>query len=765
MVNAGNGALIEVASKIWDEPRARGELVKMWLRSRDELQDQTPAEQWSNIYGPIGAAMVQLWRIGGDWPKPFAVTLLGQQIELLETPPRLLAQLNKEQARIHMDAMMLERLCAAKSWDLDKVRWQYEYGIDWALIRDMLFDERLLPAERHALLILTSGGFWSDARRWHAAMEPTGTCTHCFTEIGGDRHQLYDCGCLQWELTNNKLLGRLPDISEFPMDDPGLAPLIEMGLPPRCTIWQPEELEFAEGNIEYGFEGEFFGDGSGIHQEHKDHRVATWGLITLSKHDGDYRMSNAARGRISGWAPTVPRGELKAYNEFLRVAGPGATFIGDCKAVVDAAIHGAPTDWASSRHINADLWRDTLRLQRDHATLPKAAKVTAHRSRGAAETEGETAVRWWTGNHWADHHAKQLARQIADDSTDLKEKLRHQELAKDVMMHLAVATAWNLASRPTPAVKRKKKKPREEAEGAASEHDMRERRSGGWECRWCRGFALSAAGRRALRAKPCVGVTEGQIHPTHSVKQDHGVTWCENCGCYTSRWPRELRRPCKGTPASEAQANVRNRLLRGLPPTTAAYLVDVRAEAEHDVTTATARTMRRNPTTPASARPCGLYLRLPGGPLYRSRVENSNVLAEGMSGQDTSDQADGSSKQSDGEARAAEDHMLQPDIPSITAVPHVAPTPRRDHADDSGGSGRRRLRGKQPRLQVTTPSPSSAPPPANWCSPTAASSWSCRVSVGSGSLPCNKCSRATRLHCRGCRQSLCIECARSRLPC
>ncbi len=374
-------------------------------------------------------------------------------------------------------------------------------------------------------------------------------------------------------------------------------------------------------------------------------------------------------------------------------------------------------------------------------------------------------MRWWTGNHWADHHAKQLARHMAEDSTDLKEKLRHQELAKDVMMHLAVATAWNLASRPSPAVKRKKVKPREGTAGEADDHDMRERRSGGWECRRCRGFALSTAGKRSLRAKPCIDVTEGQIHHTHSVKQDHWITWCERCGCYTSGWPRELRWPCKGTPASEAQANVLNRLLRGLPPTTAAYLVEVRTDAEHDVATTAARARRTSTVTPAPVRPCGLYLRLPGGPLHRPRVKSVDVPTDGVSEHDTYGQADGSSMPSDAGAREAEDHRQRPVIHSLTAVPHDVPTPRRDHADIDGGGGRRRLRGKQPQQQIPAPVSHSEPPPANWCCPTAASSWTCRVSVGSGSLACSKCSRATRLHCRGCRQSLCVECARSRLPC
>ncbi len=86
MTHIGNEAMLEVAAKIWDEARCRGELVKMWLRSRDELSDLSPAARWQGINGPVSAAMVQLWRAGATWPKPFTINIINHDVNLLDTP-------------------------------------------------------------------------------------------------------------------------------------------------------------------------------------------------------------------------------------------------------------------------------------------------------------------------------------------------------------------------------------------------------------------------------------------------------------------------------------------------------------------------------------------------------------------------------------------------------------------------------------------------------------------------------------------------------
>ncbi len=87
----GNTALEAVAAKLWDEPRVRRGLVPTWRMYVDELIDSPTAAQWNCIRGPVGAAMVQLHRVGGQWPKPYVLRLLGHDVNLLTTPPPALS--------------------------------------------------------------------------------------------------------------------------------------------------------------------------------------------------------------------------------------------------------------------------------------------------------------------------------------------------------------------------------------------------------------------------------------------------------------------------------------------------------------------------------------------------------------------------------------------------------------------------------------------------------------------------------------------------
>ncbi len=623
-VTSGNEAMFQVAAKLWDEPRCRADLVKMWLHGRDDLQHLPIAARWRELHGPVGAAMVQLWQAGASWPKPFSIHIMGHDINLLEHPPRLIYQLLRAQSRLRLDMILLERLCIDKGWREQEVKDIYKYGIDWETIRCLLRSNRLLSAEKHALLVVVTGGFWSDVRRWHAGMVPTGSCNACLQCQGTDRHHLHECVGLHWEIIQHRINGRIQYELNPDLDVPGLAPLIEMGLPPLTEQWQPLEVEIREGDIEHGFNGEYFGDGSGYNQDDKIRRVATWSLITQgSTNAGALEIQSMVRGSVPGWASTVPRGELCAYMEFLRVAGPAASFIGDCKVVIDAATSGVPKAWTSARNINADLWREALRLQRDRDTLPPAIKIMSHRSRTSAEEGGMTAVRWWSGNQHADACAKHLAKRLATAPEDEESKVVTPEAVAEILTRIGITAAWNLKVRSAVMRKLPRKQTTSRAADAANPHDIRPRLTGGWDCRRCRGWACGKAGLRALRARPCLEVVSEQVHPSHVMNLDHGVSWCSNCGCYTTRWPRELRRECKGRPSGEAQSNVLRRLTSGLPPTTAAYFERVRQEDAEDALAPEGQTAwprrSRGPPKPPEHKSLGRYLRLPGGPLHRPR--------------------------------------------------------------------------------------------------------------------------------------------------
>jgi hypothetical protein len=116
----------------------------------------------------------------------------------------------------------------------------------------------------------------------------------------------------------------------------------------------------------------------------------------------------------------------------------------------------------------------------------------------------------------------------------------------------------------------------------------------------------SDAGLRVLARRMCRGSMAEQAHASHDLTLSSGVNWCRRCGAYAIRIPRALRLHCRGAPASEAAANVKRRLLRGLPPTTAAIHVAAAkqyAETEEARRSATAATLPPGAATAARAAP------------------------------------------------------------------------------------------------------------------------------------------------------------------
>ncbi len=537
------------------------------------------------------------------------------------------------------------------------------------------------------------------------------------------------------------------------------------------------------------------------------------------------------RGVVDGWTPTVPRGELQAYNTFLRHCGPSATYVGDCKGVVDAATHGVPRKWASSHNINADLWRETLRLQRDHGALPKAEKIKAHRNQAEAGREGgEEGLEQWRGNYVADEQAKSLAKQLAEQGGREKEREAHRRGVMEVIRRVAIGAAWQLkhgaAANEDKKKKGKKSQRARGAEGEGSEdpgrrHEVRPRQQGGWECLRCRGFAVSKSGIKALWKRPCCEVVVEQIHRTHMMASLRGILWCRRCGCFTSRWPRELRLECHGRPASVAQANVRRRLEQGLAPTTAIYLEDA-MEPRRAV-----NRERDKDTTRSSSTPVGRYLRLPGGPLARRPAavaaapspaqdaahDGGFDAGHGDDGGNSGDHGITSNARGGyrgincvrgdpGDAAAA----CRP-FPAAVAAAELEPAARRldQDAGEEGSilpacaeqEGARSLAGSTALIAANVPAggvqsnpavnerearlvtavvprrrirgksspPSIAAPPAirssSWCSPSASAGWSRRLHghQSAGKARCHACGTLTSLKCRGCNLRLCLSCA------
>ncbi len=820
-----NPPLLEVHSRVWDRPTARQELVKMWRQAQDEVGGAAIGNMWSKVRGSVGAALAHLRRVGAAWPKPFTIHALHHDINLLEVPPLQVRDILRRHARIHYDRMLLHRLSGQYGWDATAVDRRYKHGIDWPLIRDTLNGKvgNLVPAERAALLVLTCNGYWPTARRWRAGYEGHGTCEACLEEVGEAHHCLHKCGALLGEKTLHRWSGHLGPMTQS-SDDAALMPLMTCGLPPMPAALEPTEPNLQEGELPPHFDGESFGDGSGVHQEHAETRIATWAVVRLAA-DGE-SAGHTARGRVGGWFPTVPRAELLAYIHHLQHAMIPGRYVGDCQQVIDAGNLGVSAQQRSSSSYHADFWKEAYWLQQDHGPGLRSCKTKAHRARAAAELSASDPIRWWTGNAHADDAAKSLARSIAcaESKMTLIEDMR--KLCSATLHHVAFAAAWAMrcwpASRHTSVTNRRRvwhQPPVPNADGKFERagHLLTEYEHRAWACETCNLRARGGQGWRALARRPCRGPPAAQAHPSHDIRLLGSITWCNSCGAFAVRWPRGLRIPCPRQPQSAAQRHVLHRLRLGMPPTTAGYLKGS-TERVMDPIVRDGRRSRPEPHRGNGTKvvSCGRYLRLPGGPLYRGPSDHRQqaVLHPSVSDHHPASFDDGGDVAINGNDHEPRGPPRELDMNTrymrhegrdgfqillgahdgVTVEDVAAPPSGHTgtdsdvvqmggaEADSGNGSAaadldtsiRRRLRGKQGdhrRMRAASHAaemrPNNTDAVPRLCGANLPQSWSGRLKCFpmASPAPCHLCQTLCRAQCRGCRRGLCVQCAKERLGC
>ncbi len=459
----------------------------------------------------------------------------------------------------------------------------YSHGIDWDMLRSVLRGNTggLTFLERHALHTLITGATWPEERRWkEAGALPTGTCLGCLQDLGSNWHKSNNCGAIEQSLTWMRISGRR---IARPRHQDGLAPLATLAIPPLTHVQRPREVVLREGALRQGTSGALFGDASGIGRPQQAPEVVTWAVVTLAA-DGE-SAGQLVSGTCGGWFPSVARGELQALVEATEVSPAPATYFGDCQYVIDGFAAGIPRTLAGSESVHADLWRRARRLTQDHGPGLEAAKVKAHRSRTRAETEGgEEGVVVWNGNRIADMTAKGLARRLWQGmAAEANSRQAAQEDFLGSVVRGAICTRLSqigLASLKQPRIT-KRKTLRTSETGHCGDHALIPLASGdGRACERCKLIARTKSSLRALAARPCKGEVLLGVHPSHRLRASVGVTWCEACGCFMSRLPRALRKPCAGGPRSAATRTILRRLKRGLPPTTAWYLQKAASEED-----------------------------------------------------------------------------------------------------------------------------------------------------------------------------------------
>jgi hypothetical protein len=569
-VEDANPPLMALISRLWERPHMRADFVFAWRAARSAATGED-AGKWHWVRGPVGAAMTTMQRLEAKWKSPFLITLLNQEIDILQTPPAQVREIIKAHARWKLDLNLIDRWVVMEGGgDLAVVKERYKFGIDWALLRNVLRGKTgdIAPAERHALKAVVCGCFWPEERRWLAGLTREGTCSACFEAIGSARHRLHDCEPLRVALDMAVWADRLPRAAAHRRWDPALAPLEIRGLPPKAHLWQPTLVEEQVGDLSYGHTGTSFGDGSGLRQDQSELRVATWAVVRLCDPDPDSNVASAVSGNVGGWFPTVPRAELSALIWHLRSALAPATYVGDCKSVIDGILHGVSSRLTGARGLHADLWREAARLLKDHGCALSFDKTKAHRSRQAAEESVDDPAWYWAGNGAADHHAKKLCHSMADkDKRVTAEKVVMEE---SVLWLSRIGFAANWCFQHWPAARRQRRTLGDQGSWKSQRvggHDLVENRPGKWRCVSCAAYAEGSAGLQRLRRDSCRGTVASRAHHSHRLIESGSTIWCCVCAAHARRVPRALKRQCLGAPRSQSYIAVLKRLKHGLSPT------------------------------------------------------------------------------------------------------------------------------------------------------------------------------------------------------
>ncbi len=811
----GIPSLINLASAIWDEPGCRQPFTKGWLRAREEIAAAHPATAYRRIRGPIGASRLQLAAVGADWPAPFRITLLGQDVDMLTTPPLQLKKILAEHIRVHLDKEMIEHVVQRHSLDREKVIERYRYGIDWQLVRDKLKGDPssakhdLDGAERWALQLLVCDAIWPEARRWLAGYTSVGTCRNCYLDIGTTWHNLVECGATLNDMVQHRWAGRsLPP--EGQLSDPAIAPLVVRGLPPRNRGWAPRKEQTVERRITLNSEGIVYGDGSAIQGGDPAGGIATWSNIKqIYDHESQSaRVEDMGAGVVPGWFPTAPRSEILAYCNALSAMCLSFTYVGDCQHVIDIAKQGIPRQFVSSACFNADLWRRARFLLHDHGVGVVAhVKTKAHRSRTSAEAAGgDDPVEHWWGNRAADEVAKGLAKDLFEEEA-AKSDAQCRERNSRVMSRVAVAAAFTIRQAPEADGRKRGRKRRTPGAPEGGPHELQRMACGGWACSQCKLFGRTTAALNSLRQKACRGEVVKQCHQSHALDWAAGFLFCRRCGAYTSRLPRALRNRCAGGPPSEAAANVLRRLRSNLPPTTADYAERVvQGERQRDETDTWDAARASGLSAPDACRAIlGISRKPPPrqeeqGPARRRRGTSARTHPPPTVDHDDADvrgdallppapaRHGAAAALGDADAEGA-DVVHRGSGASFHAYPSRSTSslsaggPRAEEAStqalsvgvDAAASQakcRRRIIGKTPpdragSSEARSYGASSRSAPRDACSSYLLPSWTRRVHIASGWMQteCTSCRRPTSSRCRACSAAICVACARESKPC
>jgi len=554
---------------------------------------QDAPQQWRQVRGPIGAAVMSARRIGWDVSHPFEwVTDEGLLLMLAQESPALVAWHVEQSAQ-----RLVERRVASSTGDMELQGRRANLGFTKRLLQSRAKNAMPLM-DKGVLRTVQANGIWTRQRQYEAGYEPDPLCQMCDAQEHDTAH--HRAWCCQWlqaveareKIASPQLIHEAqgqPDsvyftrgIRAHPTD---LRQVVDKQ---RVRFWRNGE-EILDPTA-WSMSGSIFYDGSCLRAREPALSTASFAIVEI---DDDGVPTAVCEGTVRPELPqTSQAGEQSGRLAAVQLIGNASTLHGDCEAVVSGA--QAPTHIAAShKKLYGGCRRAAIASGHNH--LATDVKVKAHRSMDSALDEHD---KWLiVGNAAADKHAvaaQGLHPQPGGDS--VRQRIEQDQKLETVCRVIgATVGLW-------PATVRKER-PEGKCEGGRRKKPIaRPQQAHDWVargnqylCKACLKGAQSLKGVDLQATRECPGanckLVAVMAHPNEHVlaatqdRHGQGVLLCVYCGSWASKCPRALARRCPGRQqASSAGQAVLRRVARGRHPMHGKGAIDcplVAVQTEH----------------------------------------------------------------------------------------------------------------------------------------------------------------------------------------
>jgi len=179
--------LLRWAAEVWQAANgamaghSRGLTLPQLRQAWQECFQQRPL-RWSQVRGPIGAALLCIDRLGWSWPGPFVmVSPRGEHYKFTEHSPAMVANVIRRAYREKHETLAARRVGAD--------------GADVSLdrVRKLLRGNRLLPSERACLLAACSHRIWTADRLHEKGLSDSNLCPLCCCCVDSEAHRAFFC--------------------------------------------------------------------------------------------------------------------------------------------------------------------------------------------------------------------------------------------------------------------------------------------------------------------------------------------------------------------------------------------------------------------------------------------------------------------------------------------------------------------------------------------------------------------------------------------